>query len=51
MSDDRVPENVNLGWVGTRLMTMTAEIRDLQYRISSLEARFTSLESRITALE
>jgi TolA-binding protein len=44
-------EKVNLEWLGNRVMTMTAEIRDMQHRISALEHRFTSLESRVTALE
>lgn len=51
MSDSRLPENVDLRWVGTRLMTMTAEIRDVQNRMSVLERRFTVLENRFTALE
>ena len=51
MSDNRLPENVDLRWVGTRLMTMTAEIRDLHQRFGSLEQRFSAIEYRLSALE
>jgi DNA anti-recombination protein RmuC len=51
VSDNRLPDDVNLRWVGTCLMTMTAEIRDVQQRLGSLEQRFTAIEYRLSALE
>jgi hypothetical protein len=39
-------ENVTLDLVGSRLMALTAEVRDLQQRFTGLEARFAGLEAR-----
>ncbi|HUC70720.1 MAG TPA: hypothetical protein VMS01_05975 [Stellaceae bacterium] len=47
MSDERV----SLELLGSRVLTMTAELRDLQLRVGALEQRFGKLESRLGALE
>ena len=44
-------EKINLEWLGNRVMTMSAELHDMQLRFRALEARFSSLESRFTAME
>jgi hypothetical protein len=44
-------EKINLEWIGTRVLTMTAEMRDLQLRFSALEGRFAAMESRFGAME
>jgi chromosome segregation ATPase len=44
-------EKINLEWLGDRVMTMSAELRDMQSRFRALEARFGTLESRFTAME
>jgi hypothetical protein len=45
-------EKINLEWLGNRVMTMSAEIRDLQLRFTALEGRFFrdgSADSRVGA--
>ena len=37
--------------LGSRVLTLTAEVRDLQHRFTAMESRFSALESRVTALE
>jgi len=44
-------ERVSLELLGSRVLTMTAELRDLQLRVGALEQRFGALESRLGALE
>jgi hypothetical protein len=44
-------EKINLEWLGNRVMTMSAEVRDLQLRFTALEGRFSAMEARIAALE
>lgn len=44
-------EKVSFELIGTRLLTMSAEVRDMQLRFRALEARFSTLESRFTAME
>jgi hypothetical protein len=44
-------ERVSLELLGSRVLTMTAELRDLQLRVGALESRFGALESRFGALE
>jgi septal ring factor EnvC (AmiA/AmiB activator) len=44
-------EKVNLELLGSRVLTLTAEVRDLQQRFKALEHRFTAMESRFTAME
>jgi hypothetical protein len=43
--------NVTLELLGTRLMSLTADVRDLQQRFTGLEARFDGLEARFDGLE
>jgi len=47
MSDERI----NLDLFGSRVLTLTAEVRDLQHRFTAMESRFSALESRFTAME
>ena len=47
MSDERV----SLELLGSRVLTMTAELRDLQLRVGALEQRFGALKSRLGALK
>ena len=44
-------EKITLELLGARMLTPTAEVRDLQHRFTPMESRFTALESRVTALE
>lgn len=44
-------EKISLELLGSRMLTMTAELRDLQLRVGALEQRFSALESRFGALE
>jgi uncharacterized coiled-coil protein SlyX len=44
-------EKINLELLGALVLTLTAEVRDLQHRFTAMESRFTALESRVTALE
>src|SRR5215467_8813192 len=37
--------------LGARVLTLTAEVCDLQHRFTAMESRFTALESRVSALE
>ena len=50
MSDER-GETVTLELLGTRLLALTAETRDIQQRVSTLEARFGGFEARFDGLE
>ena len=44
-------EKISLELLGSRVLTLTAEVRDLQHRFTAMESRFSALESRVTALE
>ncbi len=44
-------EKISLELLGSRMLTMTAELRDLQLRVGALEQRFSAMESRFGALE
>jgi hypothetical protein len=44
-------ELLDLALLGARVLTLTAEIRDLQLRFSALEGRFAAMESRFSAME
>lgn len=44
-------ETVSLELFGSRVLTMTAELRDLQLRVGALEQRFGAMESGFGALE
>ena len=44
-------EKISLELLGSRMLTMTAELRDLQLRVGALEQRFGAMESRFGALE
>jgi hypothetical protein len=44
-------EKVSLDLLGSRVLTMTAELRDLQLRFGALEHRLGALENRLGALE
>jgi predicted nucleic acid-binding Zn-ribbon protein len=44
-------EKISLEWLGTRVLTLTAEMRDLQRRFTALETRLSALESRFGGLE
>ena len=44
-------EKISLELLGGRVLTLTAEVRDLQHRFTAMESRFSALESRVTALE
>jgi hypothetical protein len=37
--------------LGARVLTLTAEVRDLQHCFTAMESRFTALKGRVTALE
>jgi uncharacterized coiled-coil protein SlyX len=47
VSDDKI----SLEWLGSRVLTLTAELRDLQLRFGALEQRFTALEARLGGIE
>ena len=50
MSDERI----NLDLLGSRVLTLTADVRDLQHRFTAMESRESrrsALESRFTAVE
>jgi hypothetical protein len=44
-------EKVSLELLGSRVLTLTAEVRDLQHRLTAMEGRLTALESRFSAIE
>jgi predicted nucleic acid-binding Zn-ribbon protein len=44
-------EKISLELLGARVLTLTAEVRDLRHRLDGLERRMTALEHRFTALE
>lgn len=44
-------EKIGLELVGARVLTLTAEVRDLRHRLDGLERRMTALKHRFTALE
>jgi hypothetical protein len=50
MSDER-DETVTLELLGGRMLGLTAEMRDIQQRVSTLEARFGGFEARFDGLE
>ena len=37
--------------LGARVLSLTAEVRDLQVRFTAMEHRFAALETRFTAME
>jgi hypothetical protein len=47
MSDDKV----SLELLGARVLTLSAEVHDLQVRFTAMEHRFAALETRFTAME
>jgi septal ring factor EnvC (AmiA/AmiB activator) len=51
--EDRImsDENVTLELLGARVLTLTAEVRDLQQRFTGIETRIGAIEARITAME
>ena len=44
-------EKVSLELLGSRVLILTAEVRDLQQRFAAMEVRFSALEHRLTAME
>jgi hypothetical protein len=46
MSDEKLPEPVTLDWVGIRLLTMGAELRDFQKPFTGMDVRLSALEAR-----
>jgi len=42
---------INRALFGARVLKLTAEMRDLQHRVTAIESRFSALESRVTALK
>ena len=44
-------ESITLELLGSRLMALTVEVRDLQQRFTGLEARFDGLVARFDGLE
>lgn len=44
-------EKISLEWLGSRILTLTAELGDFELRFRALEQRFGALEQRFTALE
>ncbi len=44
-------EKISLELLGVRVMTITAELRDVQLRLGAIEQRIGALESRFSALE
>jgi hypothetical protein len=44
-------EPITLDFPGTRVLTLTTEVRDLQQRFTALEQRFTAVELRLTGIE
>jgi len=46
MSDERI----SLELFGARVLTLTAELRDLQHRFTAMESRLTAMEVRLGAM-
>jgi len=44
-------EKISLELLGSRVLTLMAEMRDLQQRFTAIESRLTALESRFSAME
>ena len=44
-------EKISLELLGARVLTLTAEVRDLQHRFTAMESRFTAMEVRLGAIE
>jgi hypothetical protein len=44
-------EKIGLEWLGTRVLSLTAEMRDLQRRFTAFETRLSALESRFGGIE
>jgi chromosome segregation ATPase len=44
-------EKISLELLGSRVLTLTAEVGDLQQRLTAMERRVTALEHRLTAME
>ena len=44
-------EKISLELLGTRVLTLSAEVRDLRLCFEALERRFSMLEGRFTAME
>jgi hypothetical protein len=47
MSDEKITFEL----LGARLMTLTAEVRDLQHHFDGLDARLAGLEARLSGVE
>jgi hypothetical protein len=44
-------EKISLDLLGSRVLVLMAEVRDLQQRFAAMESRLTAMESRFTAME
>jgi hypothetical protein len=44
-------EKISLELLGACVLTLTAEVRDLQQRFTAMESRFTAIEVRLGAME
>jgi len=44
-------EKISLDLLGSRVLTLMVEVRDLQQRFTAIESRLTALESRFSAME
>ncbi len=44
-------EKITLDLLGSRVLTLTAELRDVHLRLGALEHRFTALEARFSGIE
>ena len=44
-------EKISLELLGARVLTLTAEVRDLQHRFTAMESRFTAMEVRLGAAD
>lgn len=44
-------DTMSLDVLGVHVLTLTAEVRDLQNRFTAIEGRFSAMETRFTAVE
>ncbi len=44
-------EKISLDLLGARVLTLTAEMRDLQHRFTAMESRFSAMEARLSGME
>ena len=44
-------EKISLELLGARILTLTAEVRDLQHRFTAMEVRLGAMEQRFAAQE